>query len=670
MAIRVNRSVGRDSSGRIRYSGTTTVGRSRRSSGGGFEVAEGGEVSNERGALIENRVNTDNAAAAAARDAMQLEAAATRQESTAIASTVGPGGAPGVIRQTTSTGGFSAPFQGGAGIGTQSYSSQDFVQTGAPTQRAPNSPIRGTIQPATAPPGRVRTFVGAFGRGASQDVWVNSLGGRTGSSGNELYGANTAASGAFELGRGARAVAEPIATVFGTNLAIRGAGAATAAARASRFGQLPVARTVLGPGATGFFARGVAGVGAIGVGTRAFEQRGINRIGRDTGITDLGPAIREAEQNYASGTGFGRGVAESVSFGFSDRNRFENEVENSIVARGVSRAQARETAAQVYNQRFNTRARSDVAVGIVGEFTGEGVGRRVTTNAARFITARMPRLSNRALTVGSATIGSFSGGVVEGSIQAGASDIQSTGRVSARNVARGAAFGGVFAGSAGGGLSFLRSAGTRRGSRAANIVEGGLDVLDPLERPGDVTADIFENSYRASAARRGFPRVVAPSFGNNNAGNRGFNIGSVARSSARSAAPSFSLTPFTASTPTRGNTPSIANTPSFSLVPTRTRSVAPFSFANTRISNRVTTPVNVPTNVPARVNTRVNTSEFPFLPLPAFGGGGGRGGKGKGNRGNRSDIYASSLTAGLFNIRAPRGQKRSGGFGGFEIRGL
>jgi hypothetical protein len=601
---------------------------------------------------------------------MQLEAAATRQESTAIASTVGPGGAPGVIRQTTTTGGFSAPFQGGAGIGTQTYSSNDFVRTGAPMPAAQSRPIQGTVQPARAPPGRVRTFVGAFVRGGSQDVWANSLGGRTGESGNQLYGANTAAGGAFELGRGLRAVAEPIGIVRGTGAAIRGAGAATAAARASRFGQLPVARTVLGPGATGFVIRGATGAAAISGAGRAFEQRNINTLSRQTGITDLSPAIREAEINYASGTGFGRGIAESVSFGFADRNRFEREVETSLVNRGVSRSQARETATDVFNQRFNTRIRTDVAVGVIGEQTGESVGRRVTTSATRFIGSRLPRLSTRALTVGSATIGSFSGGVVEGSIQAGASDIQSTGRVSARNVARGAAFGGVFAGSAGGTLSFLRSSGTRRGSRAANVVEGGLDVLDPLERPGDVTADIFENSYRASAARRGFPRVVAPSFGNNNAGNRGFNIGSVARSTARTSSPTFSLTPFTTSTPTRSNAPAIANTPSFSLVPTRTRSVAPFSFANTRISNRVTTPVNVPTNVPARVNTRVNTSEFPFLPIPPFGGGGGRSGRGKGSRSNRTDIYASSLTAGLFNIRAGRGQKRAGGFGGFEIRGL
>lgn len=65
MAIRVNKAVGRDSSGRIRYSGTESVGRSKRSSGGGYELVEGGEISNEKGALIQQRIKEEKAAAEA-----------------------------------------------------------------------------------------------------------------------------------------------------------------------------------------------------------------------------------------------------------------------------------------------------------------------------------------------------------------------------------------------------------------------------------------------------------------------------------------------------------------------------------------------------------------------------------------------------------------------------
>jgi hypothetical protein len=146
MATFVNRSVGRDSSGRIQYSGRERIG-FRARSGGGYERVAGGEISTERGSLSRNRVNQENQAAAAA----QEQAAATRTESTAVASTVGADGRPSVIRQQTFIGGFSTPVNGQAGYGTASYTRNDVV--GVSGTRAPQSrTITGTVQPRSSLP--------------------------------------------------------------------------------------------------------------------------------------------------------------------------------------------------------------------------------------------------------------------------------------------------------------------------------------------------------------------------------------------------------------------------------------------------------------------------------------------------------------------------------------
>lgn len=72
------------------------------------------------------------------------------------------------------------------------------------------------------------------------------------------------------------------------------------------------------------------------------------------------------------------------------------------------------------------------------------------------------------------------------------------------------------------------------------------------------------------------------------------------------------------------------------------------------------------------------SSSFSYIPplpgVPKFLFEGDEGKKRKGSTGfkrpKRSNIYESSLTANVLNIRAGRGQKRATGFSGFEIRGV
>lgn len=708
MALYLNESRRNTSTGKIERTGRLeAVGRSKRSSGGGYQqsvvgtidrntgevvVTDPTSVSNEKGALIEARIAEEKTMS---KMSSEVDNSTSSTGPVAVASTVA-GTSSGVVRQETTTGGFSTVYNGGAGSGVASYTFQKQVPTTQKTITQNNKQkgyldfTGGTVQPAK---GSVKpnVFTG-FLSGLKTDVVGNVFAGKTsGPSKPVQYFTPTELSTA--AGRTVRGFGESSLSVLSISPAIRGAGAVTKAAQSTRIGGISGIRQSLP------IAVPIAGAIGVSVGARKAETRSItgNSVFDVSGV-DVRNAIDTGSARYSDESGFFRSIGQSTFFPvLADRTRYERTVSDELVSRGVSASRAREIASQSFSNRAAIRGRSDVAVGVLGEVSGEAGGRLANV----FLDARAAR---NAPIVGSTSfaarrgISSAFGGVIEGGTQAAASDIQGSGRVSARNVGFGSLFGGVTAGSAGFVLADLRVKNVRGSSRVANVIEGGLDVLDPLERPGDVTFDAFEGRGRGFFGRptsitsgrvgnRVFVRTApfSGSFGSSVRSSglsstrsnsepivtRAFTVSSSSRPNARSSssiANSFGLssTNSLVSIPSRSSN-RIANR-SFSLSNVYSRSNVP-TRANSNARPLVPTLTNsfTPSKTPTRTATRVFTPEIPLLPF-AGGSGGGLFGRGGGSK-RTSSLFAPSFTALALNIRG-RGKRSSSGFGGFEVRGL
>jgi len=655
---------------------------------GGYTRTVGGSVSTSRGSIAQADIRARNQQAQQTYNEQTASRTETSEE--AVASTVGPNGEAAVIKQRTTrfVGGFSSRS---GDVYTQEYTgtSQSAVSSGnnqKPTTKTIQSPTPFVNRTEEFAGNRRQRFIGAFTSGFKEGSVVRQATGTPPEVSQRQYDAfSTGQRAAFQTGKAVRFFGEPTSVVLGVGPAIRGAGAATAAARASRFGGLPVARTVLGPTATGAVVRGTAFVAGTSVIGRGVERARINRIGRDAGISDLNIAVDTATSRYSEGSSRGRRFAENTFGSFVQQPRLRSNIESELISRGASREQAVFASQRVVSNRVVGRGYTDVLAGVGGEVVGETVGRLATGRATRYAANRFPQWGERTRAVVTRGAGSTSGGIFEGGLQAGAGSYQSSGRVRARDVAVGAGIGGAVAGVAGAGLGFFATSTSRSVRGFGRAYEGALDVIDPLERPGDRATDAF---YAGYARRSGFdfnvPSGRASVRGAGTASS-GFS-GSYSRSSSRDlavnsglAVPSRSNVPFIvpsraeARESPRSNLPSVSRSSglspsrsnSFSLVPTRADSFSQ-ALVPTRAVIPTRTNVNARTNVPVRVATP--PMALPFLPL--FGGGAGRKGKGKGKGVSRVDRYASSLTAGVLNIRAKRGSTSSGGFSGIELRGL
>ncbi len=744
MGIIVNTFSGKDSSGRNTYSGKSKVNRQKSSSGGNTlqetnsnasdsSTIEARQTQEAIDRINQQRIDAGQPTLVGTKPPMQKPKNTeptnyrtfgnTETKTEGIASTAGPQGQPGVIMQTTTSGGFSTVVDGGAGSGSMDYVTNQTSKFAKVKSGPPR--IQGEIQPANNIPNQYTLPFKAFVGGAKNDLVIKTIPTAIGSdysapTGAEKYGAGTASASAYELGKGARLVAEPLAIVYGGSVAFGKYGAGVASARASKVGSLPGVRNLLSGGKLSSAALGVATVGAVSFTGRQIES-GFNYVqGRRAGIQDINAQVDIASRKYAEDSSFVRNFGENVYFGGTDKERFVGTLQSQFESTGTKSGAAREAAERIYSNRVSVRGRTDILGGLFAEKAGEGVGRAVTAQSQRYL-GGLGRYSTRAVTVGSRTLGSSAGGFVEGGLQSGASQFQSEGRLTTRTVLGGAAFGTAFAGGFGGGLAYGRTAGTKLASRTADVFEGGLNIIDPLEKPGDYARDAFEAGYVARANSLGYPRTRTPTFANFG-GSSSNARASVNRGSAPSPSATFSrsfgLTP---NQSTVSKSPSVSQTRSFSrsnnfisnlfstsnkvssknsnsvnnylVNPARTpanivnRSSAnvpartPASsnnfmslFTPTNVPAKIPTrvPSKVPTNVPTKVPTNVPTlTDFPMVPFfPGFGGGGGGGGGGGKSSKSRLSKYAPSLTASIFRIKSRRGGRQSSGFTGLEIRGI
>jgi len=645
MALYLNESRRNTSTGRIERTGRLeVVGRSRNSSrdngyrtevvgtvnrdGSNLEITNPTAVPLEKGALIKARLEEESRAPAPIPVASVPTVTSGPQ---AIGSTVVNGGA-GVIRAETTSGGFSTVVDGGAGEGTATYNFGKAVPVAGrvetPVEKKPGPSTNfiaftgGTVKPSNASkPSVVKSFFG----GLKTDVIGQGYAGKMGGIGKPVQ-SFTSNELAFSAGKVGRGIGEGYLTVQGIGLGFRAASIATKSAQATRIGSISGVRQAIP------IAVPVAGAIGISVGARKIES---NVIGSNPVFTNTGTNVREAidvgSARYSGESGFFRSVGESTFFpAFSDRSRYEKTVGAELVSRGVTPARAREIASESFGTRATIRGRSDVAVGILGEVAGEATGRLTNTLLDARAARITPIVSSTSFSFRRGA-GSALGGVVEGATQAASSDIQGTGRVSARNVAFGSAFGAATAGTAGFTLANLRIRDTKGSTRAANFIEGGLDAVDPYERPGDIAFERFQGSGRGffgSDARIASARVnnrvfvaTAPSFNNDFGG--GARVVESSKSS-RTASSGFAFTGARnsfVSTFSSAKNAVVTKVPSFSSVSSRSNplSLNP-SRSSSSVSSRGSALVSSRNNPFSLVTSRTRTTvpSFPSL-VPSRG---------------------------------------------------
>lgn len=669
MAISVKRAVGRDSSGRVRYEGTQRVGRRERTSGGGYELVEGGEVSNERGALIKERLRQEaeteqQAARQAQADA--LAAAQTSETSTAIASTVGPGGQPSVIKQTVATGGFSTVVGGGPGFGTSTLTSTKAVPIAGTTRM---DTFTGTVQPAT------RFEFGTTGR----QVRGNSS--------------------TIPLGPGFVSISPQARTRiadFGKSLVNRptdtGAGFA---GRVQNYGEEFFGGTLARFGtdpekSARSFALGSFGGAATGVGVRL----GAQEVGRQVAVRTARPAL-------------GFAVGRSVEIG------------SGVLGVGLTAAELRRTPASQVN-----------AESISGFGLGASAGIRSTPSSLdqfRISTPQPSRAptdfqgfgssSNRqigftqakATTSGNDLVGLPASFTVPKGIRPSSVGIPSARTKAARRFASGAPVDANLAFVGGRnivetGVTARRPGSSTFSSPIAQNYGLGVDPSTGLVEYGSVTSGgqvlllrqqqvpVVESPQLADTGlSRSFTGVRSLSSRRSQSVSAKTSSGTTDLTSTSSGTTDLTSPRISASAPLVSSSsrlsfafPSRQRTGSlFGQIPGLFQPSSQISGSRFIQSQKPSQRQNL--DVASLFDTKNITSpvfaagsgsprrRFSFADsfvFPGFGGDGGVGGFGIGRSGKGVSRYASSLTASAFGIKAGRGQKRSGGFGGFELRGL
>lgn len=682
MAISVKRAVGRDSSGRIRYSGTTRVGFRSRSSGGGFERVEGGEISTERGSLIRERLKNESQEVKAPEPVP--EQTVTQQP---VASTVGPGGRPSVIKQTDYVGGFSTAINGRPGTGTATYSRQNVVGiAGAAPVR--QKVITGAVQPTRSLPftQRVEAGIGESSARASQSR--NPF--------TRAQAINTAFAGGLVIS-GVRTAQTARAVVTQPRQVATSIGAAGV-----RFARDPAGVVTQGVSNVGASIRSnparAAGIAAGDIITGRAVDRGLTagaRSIRFAGKTErsaeglIAPSYLRGEELFPTGTPR-RTVAEinrnRLAFSASpvapNRGRsftVLTQAEKRAAGLDLSETGGLYAAARVspaFTQQV-VRGESRPTISLVPSFGVPGSIAAIETRASRLpASVRSEMARTRSIAAGNR----FIDGTVQrtGTNRAFSSPATELPRGIAKTEAEVIIPGGSVVERKGNFGFISRTFGRDFDEFVRVPVSPGSSKTVPVAirkytnlgiRGSDEIINGVNIGRRSRTSRVSdieYYRAARPtssgalSFARFNLSSSLFGSSSRASSSSLSFAPSSSLSRFPSS--------SISSRPSSSTA----SSLSGF-FPSSRTGYRSSEQILFSSAAPSR--SRASSSRSTMISDSFFRGieGGGRDRK-KRNRDfrktPREDVYASSLTAGALRIRARRGERRSAGFTGLELRGI
>lgn len=620
----------------------------------------------------------------------------TAPQDQAVASTVGPAGEPGVIRQQT--GGFSSEFQGGAGVGRSG--TQTFYGTGP---KLPEG-TTGEVQPsAFEQPSKLSTAKRGF-----INVFTNPK-----EAGRVLRYPVTASSSSppalreaaredliASLGAGAGVAAVVTAP---TTAPIVGSAVRTALPFVTR-NLAPVTTRYVAPSTAPLAVKAVAGAaeatlvaGGVSYATRFIEERtrpsfvGASRT-QVTSAGDLGVSAGVETQKPLLGSvpvlrsapfiGDLRGG--QISTSFIDRRTAQQTTFNELLRLGLTPEEARRAST-------TTLSRKQTIVGGGEILTQLSIGRTSETVGGRFVATRFSTLAQRGVSVpsnifsrGSQVIAPIAGaGFVEGTSSVATSEIARTGTVKPTTILLGGVLGGATAGLIGFPIAGAKTA------TARSAFEIPANVVDVFEYPGDVAArqgeirglskgrsydypfieDKGGRSYfgtarteRVSGSPRPLTRVLtggglsASSIPSNSISSLSVATPSAANVASSVPSPASSFVPVSSKIPSFTTTSSIVNTPSSIFTETPTKTSIP---ATTPVSS----PVPSSTPVPVSVPVAVPKGGFPLIP-PGGGLGSGGGGFGGGSRAKAG--YVPSLAAVVYGIKGSGKQK--GGFTGLELR--
>lgn len=668
----------KDSSGKYQKTRETQrVGYRERSDGQGYELAAGGKISTEKGALAEQKVLREQVQELGVQAALQQKAAfeanqAVRQQSQPVFSNeFGVTNTNSQLPQGTTGEVQPSPFQ-------QPSTARNVVRGVQNVFTNPKEAYRTLRYPITASensPPALRT--------AAAEDRARGLG------------------SAGVLVAGAAAAAAPAAT---------GLAAAAGFRTALRLVPytVPITARVVAPrlagggiaagAATGasFVAEGLVASKLLGAGTRKAEEvlrpnvSGLERS-EVTRAVDVGIRAGAERQNKYFGTSAGDIVI------LGGTNRFEQEATfKYLVDRGVPVDVARREATTSLGYR---RAISGVPELVFQLGTGkssERIGSTLTAGTFQRLQTRGVTVANNIWSRGKYAIAPIAfAGAGEGAASVSAYQQARTGKTNYLDVAAGAALGASTAGLLGGAIAGAKTTAGRR------TLEIPANVVDVFEFTGDQAARQAELSglrkgrsytygyYRdlpggkigfgsaevvPSLRPQGYVRTrvaaLAPAASSSpvvgNTLNPVFSATSTPASSAtttQSSVFSSTSTPTFTSTPTPVGNPAFTPVASFTSTPATTPSTTP-STTPTATSTPATTPTAATT--PATTPVTVVTGRG-FIPPFVPPGGGLGAGRGFGGGKKRTPAgYAPSVAAVAFGISGKVSGK--GGFSGLELR--
>lgn len=378
----------------------------------------------------------------------------------------------------------------------------------------------------------------------------------------------------------------------------------------------------------------------IGEGTRrTVEGIGVERVGVTDAYIDnkgvdraLGAGYRAEQKAISSDTsvkGYIKRLAYDVSSGFtSDKNAFLSGARTSLESQGYS-GERLSSALSSAEKKRNIAGISETAGFIGASASVEQIGRKEVGRVLAKTGYKIPEgtakqtMVRLAPSVGIA--GTIEGGAVTYSFQKARRE-----PTDIKEIMGMAAMGGVSATLIGAPIVGFSSVSPFK----SRFVEGIANVIDPLEKPGDIVADIAEAGFRSTV-----PTVSVPTtFPASTTASTNVNvISSPSFSSVPSVAPpsyptlnpapqSFTMTPISETAPMPSSVPPASITPSSTSSSTSTI-VPSDTITNIFVSQPSQTPTSVPvaTSVPITPTTSTFNSygKGVFFPTVMPGGGGG-----------------------------------------------
>jgi len=293
-----------------------------------------------------------------------------------------------------------------------------------------------------------------------------------------------------------------------------------------------------------------------------------------------------------------------ISYLAGDKTAFQEGVRNYYKKRGLGGMElqnAVNAATRQRNATFNSEAVASLAINTYSELWGRG------------------KIAGKPATYGSIFKDIGQAGIIEGAASELAAQKAKYRKTDVREIIGGGAIGGLTAGSLGAFIGMGPKSKSPFVRRSAKVTQIGTYILDPYEKPGDLTADLIQKLRRTRVKT-----IKGPTLTNNVKGGKTISMVGVQPEKPKSPVQTQTETKVNAQTkilsmvgvqPEKPRGPVQTNTLTQTETPTDTE---------TETNTQTQTNINTNTQTQAQIDTGVPTSGFPLPGFP-FGGGSRRG---------------------------------------------